>query len=600
MTEKRRRRPLTRRGQCITLLCVPTLTTKTKKGRHYLYWVRSARVNGKPRIVEQVYLGPKDRVLQEIHDFYADKGNGPRTSPPVLKRVQLRRFAGPALLWSLAQEWDLAGLVDRHVPAAPTGVRTSLSVGQYLVLAALNRALSPRSKRGFEPWYRKTVLARLWPAKPWELTSQRFWDHMDLVEPTHLEAIQRDLLQRLGERLPLDSQCLLYDTTNYYTFINTFNERTELARRGRNKQKRMDLRQLSLSLAVDEATGFPLYHEVYEGNRVDVTQFGLFLPKLERLFRKDAQPPEHQYTLVFDKGNVSTANVEQLERSVFSYIGAVPLSWLPELAEVSLDEYEPLSLPGTQRLKVLRRRLPLLGAERTVLVTFSPNFFCEQRRTLNKLQQDAEEKLQALRQTVLTAAARGKPRKQSAVQRAMREATQKDRLREFFHCQYQPTGEQVTDLDWTWNRAEKRAVQRRDFGKTVLFTDRDQWTSERIVQAYRRQGRVEHLFRVTKSRRPGLWWPSYHWTDSKLRVHALYCHFALLLLCLVQRRLHEHGIQLSETEVLDRLNSIDEALIVYADGSSQRVVDDMDERQKEVFYPLGLDDIARQLGNTVL
>jgi len=244
--------------------------------------------------------------------------------------------------------------------------------------------------------------------------------------------------------------------------------------------------------------------------------------------------------------------------------------------------------------------LPLLGAERTLLVTFSPNFFCKQRRTLNKLQRKAEEQLQELRQTVLTAAANGKPRKHTAVQRAMREHTQKDRLREFFHCEYQRTGDQVTDLEWTWNRAEKRAVQTRYFGKTVLFTDRDHWTSERIVRAYRNQSRVEHLFRITKNRRPGLWWPSYHWTDGKLRVHALYCHFALLLLCLVQRRLHEQGLRLSETEVIDRLTSIDEALIVYADGSSQRVVQDMDERQKEIFYPLGLNDIATQLGNTVL
>jgi len=578
---------------------MPTLTTKEKKGREYLYWVRSGRVNGKPRIVEQVYLGPKERVLQEIHDLYVDKSRDTRPPPP-LKRVQLRQFAGPALLWSLAQEWDLAGLVDRHVPAVPPEVRTSLSPGQYLVLAALNRALSPRSKRGFEPWYRQTVLARLWPAKAWELTSQRFWDHMDLVQPTAIEAIQQDLLQRLGERLPLDNQCLLYDTTNYYTFIDTFTERTELAQRGHNKQKRRDLRQLSLSLAVDEASGFPLYHEVYEGNRVDVTQFGLLLPKLESLFRKDAQPPECQYTLVFDKGNVSKNNMEELDRSAFSYIGSVPLAWLSDLAEVPLDDYEPLSLPGTQRLKVLRRRLPLLGAERTVLVTFSPNFFCEQRRTVNKLQRKAEEQLLELRQTVLTAAANGKPRKFTAVQRDVDDHTRPDRLREFFHCQYQRAGKHATDLEWTWNGAEYRALQRRYFGKTVLFTDRHDWTTERIVRAYRNQSRVEHLFRTTKSRRPGLWWPSYHWTDSKLRVHALYCHFALLLLCLAQRRLHEHGIRLSETEVIDRLNSIHEALIVYADGTSQRVLEEMDERQKEVVHPLGLSDLATQLGNTLL
>src|SRR5712691_12500652 len=40
-----------------------SLVTKWKKNKPYLYWVRSARVQGKPRIVEQMYLGPRERVL---------------------------------------------------------------------------------------------------------------------------------------------------------------------------------------------------------------------------------------------------------------------------------------------------------------------------------------------------------------------------------------------------------------------------------------------------------------------------------------------------------------------------------------------------------
>ncbi len=32
---------------------MPSLITKWKKGNPYIYWVRSARVNGQPRIVEQ-------------------------------------------------------------------------------------------------------------------------------------------------------------------------------------------------------------------------------------------------------------------------------------------------------------------------------------------------------------------------------------------------------------------------------------------------------------------------------------------------------------------------------------------------------------------
>jgi hypothetical protein len=96
--------------------------------------------------------------------------------------VQTREFGASALFYSLAQELGLIELIDAHVPPAPPQRRTSLSVGHYLVLAALNRGVWPKSKRAFAEWYQDTGLARLVPASRDELSSQRFWDHMNLFE----------------------------------------------------------------------------------------------------------------------------------------------------------------------------------------------------------------------------------------------------------------------------------------------------------------------------------------------------------------------------------------------------------------------------------
>src|SRR4029453_884003 len=51
---------------CYPPTIMPSLITKWKKGRPYLYWVRSAWRNGHSRIVEQRYLGPRDRVIEQI------------------------------------------------------------------------------------------------------------------------------------------------------------------------------------------------------------------------------------------------------------------------------------------------------------------------------------------------------------------------------------------------------------------------------------------------------------------------------------------------------------------------------------------------------
>ncbi len=199
---------------------MPSLITKWKKGRPYLYWVRSARVQGQSRIVEQIYLGPQERVMEHIR--VQRTASAPPGDMPQLRTVQTREFGASALFYAVAQELGLVELINAYVPPAPPGRRTSLSVGHYLLLAALNRATWPKSKRAFAEWYQGTVLARVVPAAAEALSSQRFWDHMDMFEEAHFAPIQEALLARIRERFPLGERFLVYDTTNYYTFIHTF------------------------------------------------------------------------------------------------------------------------------------------------------------------------------------------------------------------------------------------------------------------------------------------------------------------------------------------------------------------------------------------
>ena len=139
-----------------------TLIHKKKKGHEYTYWVESKRVNGKPRIVEQVYLGPKQRVLEEIKAAYT-RGRAPGPIP--LRQVRVLEFGASAWVWHWAEKLQLRQIVDRHVAPPDPKRRTPLTVGTYLELAALNRAIDPRSKRAFyRYWYQSSVVSRLRPA----------------------------------------------------------------------------------------------------------------------------------------------------------------------------------------------------------------------------------------------------------------------------------------------------------------------------------------------------------------------------------------------------------------------------------------------------
>lgn len=482
---------------------------------------------------------------------------------PALQTVRIREFGASALFYALAQDLGLIALINAHVPPAPPRRRTSLSVGPSLVLAASNRAAWPQSQRAFAAWDQDPVLARLVPASRDEWRRQRFWDSMDLVEPEPVAPLQEERLHRMQARFPLGEQCLIYDTTHSYTFMHTFHGRAGRPQRGKNTQKRTDLRQISLALVVDEERGLPLYYRCYEGNVTAVVALGTSLQEMVGQCLPQTVSP--RLTLVLDQGNVSRANCTALQHAHFAFLAAIPAGWVRWLSQVSLKASQPLVLPDGRRSKVYGQpNQRLAGLQGQLLVSCSPSFYRHQVRTLDLLQRKAEQTLRTLPASLQQAVARNRPRTEQAVQGEIAQLVRHDRLTEFFaftrHLDQRKRT--VQDRRWPWDRGKKRAIKHHDFGTTVLFTDRRELDPRRMVLAYRSQAKVEEMFRLSKSRRPGWWGPASHWTDSTLAVHALYCFVALLLIRSVVLRLHERNLSIGVDLLTERLRGIQEALVV--------------------------------------
>ena len=102
----------------------------------------------------------------------------------------------------------------------------------------------------------------------------------------------------------------------------------------------------------------------------------------------------------------------------------------------------------------------------------------------------------------------------------------------------------VPTLSYRTDTAALGRLMRTHLGKTILFTDNADWTNEEIVLGYRAQDHIESAFRDMKNPHFLGWSPMFHWTDSKIRVHAFYCVLALTLTSLLQRTLHGQGIGL--------------------------------------------------------
>ena len=131
-------------------------------------------------------------------------------------------------------------------------------------------------------------------------------------------------------------------------------------------------------------------------------------------------------------------------------------------------------------------------------------------------------------------------------------------------------------------------------GKNILISNRESWDDSQIIKAYRSQYIIESVFKEMKDRTTGNWWPMNHWTDSKIRVHGLYCTIALLLRALMWRRIQTAKIHLSMKRLLSELDNMRQVVNIYPKKGRQKterkqvVLSRTSELQKKLIAVLGL------------
>jgi len=494
----------------------------TTKGHRYLRIVESFRdpVTRRPKLRVLRHLGRADDALQTLAQT-EDLALASRTHGSV------------AAVWQLAQTLDLAALMDAHVPpSAGPAQHDGLTVGQSLALAAVGRACHATSKRGFAPWAATTTLGDLADVDVTRLTSQHCWDQMHRVPVAALAAIETALVARVLAHCTLPIDTVLYDATNFFTFLATTNARATLPARGHNKQKRHDLRQVGVALCCTRGRAgepaIPLFHQVYGGARPDVRVFADVLPQLRERFVALGGGLDG-ITVVYDKGNVAKHTQATVDALPMHYVAALTAASQRALIAEATPQLTPLALRPDETVPVYRTRRLVWGAERTLVVLLSPRLQQGQRRGVEQHLAAAVRWLDALQATL----ARGKQRRpRAALEAQIAERLRGQHLRELIAVTLRGRGRALT-LDYTVDRAALDRLEREWFGRLVLMTDQHDWTTAEIIGAYRGQSVVEGVFRSLKDPLRLALRPQYHWTDQKLHVHAFLCVVAYLLATLV-------------------------------------------------------------------
>lgn len=554
---------------------------KKKKGRPYLYVREIARVNGKPKVVSQVYIGSPERVVELASG---------RTGKE--EKLKVEEFGALWLACQLDEEFDLAGIID---DAIDRGNRENgPTVGEYFLYCVLNRMVEPVSKNRLVDWYKRTAVQHIRPVDVDELTSKRYWEKWDRVKEDDLRKIAYRFFEKLWEFNSPKSDCLLFDTTNYYTYMDCTTQ-SELTQRGKNKASKHHLRQIGLGLLVERGSKLPLYYSIYPGNLHDSSHFESVMDEMFGVVCC-FKGMDKQLTVVIDKGMNSEENFTWIDnKDQFHFVTTYSTYFAEELAATPIDRFEYVETVKNRRLVeddrsddcmlAFRTNGEYWGKERTVVVTYNPT-------NARKKNYSLDRKLYTLRRELLSMRAKVKRkvshwRNPEAIQTRYSKLCRRLHISSDFYSLEFDKASGGLSMSFRKN-AYAIECKRVEFGKNIIITDNTDWSTAEIVAASLDRWQVEDRFRFSKDKDLVSTQPVRHWTDGKIRCHLFTCIIAMTYLRLLELKLQAGGIERTADDVMSDMRHLHSVLsFVDARHKPRRRLECPTKTQAEILSTFG-------------
>ena len=560
-----------------------TIQSKKTKGYKYWYIVESRRVNGKPRPIVLAYLGKADDLLKRL------QGN-------LSYKLKSYSHGGVSALIDVAARLDVVNILNRYVKSsrhyvAEKPVRNNLTVGITFILGAIGRVCMPTSKMGWWNWAKTTSVEYLLRCSLSKVDSQHFWDLMDSFPEDAIYPAEQEILTRLLEVYKIRTDTLFYDTTNFFTYIDTTNDHCDIAQRGQNKQKRNDLRQVGLAMVVSKEDYIPLFHHSYQGNLQDGTVFREVIGKIkDRMQSLGLNQDTH--TLVFDRGNNSKKNLAIVKSLGFYYVGALTPYHHKEIIGRATKEMSTITI-NNESLAVYREKSTIWEDEKTILVFISDRLKAGQIRGVYQSLAKKEESLKELQQELVNPT--GKKRNREALEKKIKTIASGQYLKDILKWKLIETGDGKYYLDYQIDQEQLHLVEEK-LGFRIIMTNRHEWSSQEIITAYYGQSKIEHAFRNMKNPYHLALKPQYHWTDHKIKVHYFICVIGYMLTSIIWREARlKAGYTGSLDNLLDMLNNVRLGTMLEESKKTGKpkatyMLEEMTEAEKSIMIALGIEN----------
>ena len=544
------------------MVYMASLQKKTVKGIDYWSLVESKRINGKPTPIVIEYFGNMKS--------FADKLMNDRLENKVLKSYT---HGDTFALIKIADKLGIESILDNIFKSQS---RDEIKRSKSLLLIALQRVCSPGSKNVFKEWFETTTLPYEMNIKAQSLTSQHFWEQMDGISEEELASAEDAITKRILELYDFEMEKIALDYTNYFSYISSTNDKCTIAKRGHNKQKRNDLKQYSMALITTKEMGLPLCSHIYEGNINDQTEFPYYINLLKK--RIPNYDPD-MITLVFDGGSNNKKNLDGLETH---YICSFALSSCKSLYEIDVLEYNGVEVNG-KIIRAYRCIQEIWGKKRVCILTFSNDLYAGQMKELNQNLSKTINALDELNIKLSNEKSRIS-KKEQAIQDRIKKILSTKHMGEIIKTTMTVADGAVKSIGYFILNNEKIAIAIKYFGKKLIITDRDDWSTEEIIKTYREQDCLEKIFKATKDKEHFSIQPQYHFTDQKIRVHIFCCLLGLTLATVLQKEVLKTGIRISKNQLLDKLSGIRRCWVKDKNSNkASNTLEEMDDCQTDLW-----------------
>lgn len=278
--------------------------------------------------------------------------------------------------------------------------------------------------------------------------------------------------------------------------------------------------------------------------------------------------------MVFDNGNLSKEGMKYIEEGQLKFIASRRPSTHKSLLHTSITEFTDYTIPVTGKaIKYYQTSIKVYGKQRIVYVTLDPakqkKKICEFRTKMTKKQAEIKEFFADRLDPKKIVKIKGQGQKwlkRSEVETKVRAMIGRVPFKDVITVKVE--GPEEVDIN-TDGRIEifleidKQAqlTHEETLGRSIIFTNQENWEPGAVIWGYRQQYIVEHAFRHMKCTSSISVRPMFHHASTCIPAHVFVCYLSYLLLSLLRLKLVRKGCPASFEEILESLRAVHVTLI---------------------------------------